>query len=62
MPNANLTVTIADYAPVKAALEAAADVVTAQPWELSEAIESLRLRLEELISDGEPDSGEEWKA
>jgi hypothetical protein len=59
----DLTIRIADYAPVKSALEAAASICDAEgssPWALSKAIEHLRTRLEALTSDssGASDSPE----
>ena len=58
----SLTVRIADYAPVKAILEAADAVCDAEgdsPWTLTESIASLREKLEALSSD--TDEGEGWE-
>ena len=58
-----LTIRIADYAPVKAVIDAADEVCEAegsQPWTMTEAIASLREKLEAL-STPKVDDGEGWE-
>lgn len=53
MADVELSIRVADYAPVKAVIDAAVEVCEAegsQPWTLTQAIEALRERLEALPS------------
>jgi hypothetical protein len=57
----HITVRIADYAPVKAVLEACDEVIEAKgsaPWTLDEKIEAMQEKLDALTP---ADEGEGWE-